>query len=98
MNSRTQFLANLSGNTVLIIAAQNGRADIIRDLLLGGAKVNKGNSHKNVALHLAAQNGQIAVVEELLKARKIKINAKDLHRNTALHLAAQNGQLGVGLM
>ena len=83
------------GNSLLLIAAQNGRADIIDDLLLGGADVNLGNNHKNSAIHLTAQNGWTAVLRKLLKAKKININFKDLHANTALHLAAQNGQTGV---
>ena len=66
-------------------------------MLLKGAKVNKGNNHKNAAIHLAAQNGFTGVVETLLKAKKINVNFKDLHANTALHLAAQNGQTGVRL-
>ena len=85
----------LLGNTVLHIAAQNGRADIIDDLLLAGANINKGNNHKNTAIHLAAQNGWTEVMAKMLRAKRININAKDLHANTALHLAAQNGQIGV---
>ena len=86
---------NFSGNSLLLIAAQNGRDEIIEDLLLGGADVNFGNNHKNTAIHLAAQNGWTKVMEWLLKAKKIDVNAKDLHANTALHLAAQNGAIGV---
>ena len=97
MYSTTLIPSNISGNTVLHIAAQNGRAGVIADLLLKGAKVNKGNNHKNAAIHLAAQNGFTGVVETLLKAKKINVNFKDLHANTALHLAAQNGQTGVSL-
>jgi len=83
------------GNSVLHIAAQNGRAGIVEDLILGGADVNKGNNHKNTALHLAAQNGWSEIARILLSAKKINVDFKDLHANTALHLAAQNGQLGV---
>jgi len=83
------------GNTLLLIAAQNGRDGVVRELLLGGADVNKGNNHRNSAIHLAAQNGWPLVMETLLKAKKIKVNFKDLHANTALHLAAQNGQIEV---
>ena len=83
------------GNSLLLIAAQNGRDEIIEDLLLGGADVNFGNNHKNTAIHLAAQNGWTKVMEWLLKAKNINVNAKDLHANTALHLAAQNGAIGV---
>jgi len=83
------------GNSVLHIAAQNGRTGIVEDLILGGADVNKGNNHKNTALHLAAQNGWSEIARILLTAKKINVNYKDLHANTALHLAAQNGQLGV---
>ena len=83
------------GNSVLHIAAQNGRAGIIEDLILNGADVNYGNNHQNTAIHLAAQNGWDEVAGHLLRAKKLKVNYKDLHANTALHLAAQNGQLGV---
>ena len=86
---------NILGNSLLLIAAQNGRDEIIEDLLLGGADVNFGNNHKNTAIHLAAQNGWTKVMEWLLKAKNINVNAKDLHANTALHLAAQNGAIGV---
>ena len=68
----------------------------IDKLLLEGAKVNKGNNHKNTALHLAAQNGWTEIAEKLLRHRKINIDGADLGGNTALHLAAQNGQIGVG--
>ena len=83
------------GNSVLHIAAQNGRAGVIEDLILNGADVNYGNNHENTAIHLAAQNGWNEVAGHLLRAKKLNVNKKDLHANTALHLAAQNGQLGV---
>ena len=86
------------GNSVLHIAAQNGRAGVIEDLILKGADVNKGNNHKNTALHLAAQNGWNDVTASLLKAKKIDVDYKDLHANTAIHLAAQNGQIGVSFL
>lgn len=87
--------ADQHGNSVLHLAAQNGRAGIIDELILRGADVNKGNNHKNTALHLAAQNGWDEIAAKLLRAKKIDVNFKDLHANTALHLAAQNGQVGV---
>jgi len=87
--------ADQHGNSLLLIAAQNGRDEIVEDLLLGGADVNFGNNHKNTAIHLAAQNGWTKVMEWLLKAKNINVNAKDLHANTALHLAAQNGAIGI---
>jgi len=81
--------ADQHGNSVLHIAAQNGRAGIIEDLILNGADVNKGNNHKNTAIHLAAQNGFTEVAGHLLRAKKLNVNFKDLHANTALHLAAE---------
>lgn len=86
---------DVHGNSVLHIAAQNGRAGVIEDLLLNGADVNYGNNHQNTAIHLAAQNGWNEVAGHLLRAKKLNVDKKDLHANTALHLAAQNGQLGV---
>jgi ankyrin repeat protein len=91
----TTFSTFFAGNSVLHIAAQNGRDGVIKSLILNGADVNQGNNHKNVPLHLAAQNGFHKVAEVLLLAKKIDVDAKDLHFNTALHLAAQNGQLEV---
>ncbi len=87
--------ADVHGNSVLHIAAQNGRTGIVDELLLRGAEVNAGNNHKNTALHLAAQNGWTELAGKLLRHRKIDVDKRDLHANTALHLAAQNGQLGV---
>ena len=80
---------------ILHVAAQNGRTGIVKDLLLEGADVNKGNNHRNSALHLAAQNGWTDLAEILLKHKNININFADFHSNTPLHLAAQNGQIGV---
>ena len=91
------FIYFFVGNTVLHIAAQNGRDGIIEDLILKGADVNAGNNHKNTAIHLAAQNGFDKVAAHLLRAKKLNVNFKDLHANTAMHLAAQNGQIGVSL-
>ena len=54
---------------ILHVAAQNGRTGIVKDLLLEGADVNKGNNHRNSALHLAAQNGWTELAEILLKVQ-----------------------------
>ena len=50
--SFTPYLLIVAGNSVLHIAAQNGRDQVVPDLLLKGADINKGNNHKNTALHL----------------------------------------------
>ena len=52
------IFAWILGNSVLHIAAQNGRTGIVKDLILGGADVNKGNNHKNTALHLGKNTSQ----------------------------------------
>ena len=39
-----------TGNSVLHVAAQNGRADVIDDLLLNGADVNKVTTFINLDL------------------------------------------------
>ena len=52
---------------MLHIAAQNGRAGVIEDLILNGADVNYGNNHENTAIHLAAQNGWNEVAGHLLR-------------------------------
>ncbi len=65
---KTEMMQRLMiGNSVLHIASQNGRTDIIDDLLLNGAEVNAGNNHRNTALHLAAQNGWTEIARKLLR-------------------------------
>ena len=81
-----------TGATPLIIAAQNGHAEIVAKLLAQGADVNAAASDGSTALMLAAQNGHTETVSALLLRKDINVDAKiSAYRLTALFLAAQNG-------
>ena len=76
--------------TPLIVAAGNGSADLVQNLIERGADVNLRNSQRQTALHWAAWNNKPATLSALL-AKGAKIDATDLGGNTALMFAAQNG-------
>ncbi|MCX6278007.1 MAG: ankyrin repeat domain-containing protein [Bacteroidetes bacterium] len=80
-----------SGVTALMIAAENGYADIVQALLEMGAVVNaKRFDIGATALHFAGQNGHYDVVEDLLK-NGADVNAKMNDGKTALMAAALDG-------
>ena len=55
-------------NEALMIAAQKGSVDAVKELLSQGAKVNAQNNNGCTALHWAARNGHTEVVLALLEA------------------------------
>jgi ankyrin repeat protein len=86
-----------SGDFPLLVAAQQGRGDIVRLLLAAAAPADanqaKAGTHRT-PLHEAAEGGHDAVVAQLLAAAA-DVNAKTTHRATALHLAAREGHEAV---
>jgi ankyrin repeat protein len=88
----TRFENEQTSGTALTIAAEFGRRDVVKTLLLRAnadpqAKTRSGNT----ALHIAASKGYTEVVKELLSAKKTDVKARTPSGTTALHLAASNG-------
>ncbi|XP_062968993.1 receptor-interacting serine/threonine-protein kinase 4 [Cynocephalus volans] len=78
------------GASLLHLAAEAGREECVKWLLLNNANPNLTDRRGATPLHVAVGRRLRGVVE-LLLARKISVNAKDEDQWTALHFAAQNG-------
>jgi uncharacterized protein len=89
-------LANHDGATPMFLAAQNGSALMVAELLQAGVDANAPVlSHGETALMLAARSGSVDAVKMLLD-HGAQINAKDsLRGTTALMWAAEQGHVGV---
>jgi ankyrin repeat protein len=83
-----------SGKTVMHLAAENGRLDVVKALLKKTSSINLRDSAGRSALHLAAENGHPKMVELLLH-ENVDINLTDDDGKTVLHIAAENGRLDV---
>ena len=87
VNSRERYGVGGGGmNYPLLVAAKEGRKEIVELLLNAGAKINIKGSFEETSLHLAAKAGHIKVVE-LLIARGAELNMKDSYTFTALDYA-----------
>ncbi|XP_044178516.1 transient receptor potential cation channel subfamily A member 1 homolog [Acropora millepora] len=78
-------------NSPLHVAAMNGFAIIVEELLKNGAWIDPINEDQNTPLHLAAENGKNRVVTELLKHDPFSVFLQNEACNTPLHLAATEG-------
>lgn len=82
-----------NGNTALIIAAREGKDDIMRVLYLAGAKINTRNQFGESAIMLAALNGHSQAVNTLIA---IRANTQGNRQGwTALLYAAFSGHSGI---
>ncbi|RSL80302.1 hypothetical protein CEP51_006679 [Fusarium floridanum] len=82
------------GRTALINASENGKAEVVEQLLAAGADPNLEGRSGDIPLMKAARNGQAEVVEQLLAAG-VDPNLQNLWETTPLMEAAQNGQAEV---
>ena len=83
---------NNYGVTPLVLAAENGNAAVIEQLLKAGADPNSTVRSGETPLMLAARTGRVPAVKALLSAGA-KVNAKeDWNGQTALMWAAAAGQ------
>ncbi|KAG8631000.1 hypothetical protein KVT40_000140 [Elsinoe batatas] len=82
------------GTTALHLAAQNGRAEVVRTLLQLKLDVNFQDKSGSTALHIAASKGYHEVVQALLSAGA-STEVEDDGEFTALQLAAMNGHAEV---
>jgi ankyrin repeat protein len=83
-------LSTADGKTALMLAAQQGRVDLIRALLDAGATINLTNTRGGTALMYAAVVGDPATVK-LLLLRGATINTQSSNGWTALMIAAVKG-------
>ncbi len=82
------------GNTLLLVACQNGRTEVVSSLLKIGANANKTASDETTPLYIASQNGFIKIILELIKAGA-DINKTTEDGTTPLYIASQNGHTEV---
>ena len=80
---------NDSGNTLLMLAARDGRTGIVKVLLAKGADVNAKNNDGATALLYAIDEGHTGTVRVLL-AKGADINARTYNGFTALMIAKEN--------
>jgi ankyrin repeat protein len=80
--------------TPLSIAAINGNAEIVNELLERGADLTIGDIDKSQPIHFAVVNGSVRVAELLLK-KGASINDRDGNGNTPLHFAMAIGKLEI---
>lgn len=81
------------GYTALLIAARDGQAEIVRELLAAGANVNATDAiFKATPLHKATYNGNLEILQILLAQPKIDVNVQGpLNGYTPLHDALWHG-------
>lgn len=85
---------NTDNNTLLHIAAQHGRIEIVDALLHAGADINQGGNRHATPLFLAVAHHQEAVVERLL-ARNAPVDKANARGMTPLHIAAEHGYIRI---
>ena len=61
------YKRDLDGNTVLIIASELGRLNIVKFLIDNKANINEQNNNKETALMLASRKGHIDIVKLLIR-------------------------------
>ncbi|XP_067049296.1 transient receptor potential cation channel subfamily A member 1 homolog isoform X2 [Acropora muricata] len=88
--------SDLDKNTPLHVAAKNGFAIIVEELMSKGARINQRNKDEKTPLHLASENGKVRTVTALVRKALVRkdpsvINDEDDKSNTPLHLAATKG-------
>eukprot|EP00931_Biecheleriopsis_adriatica_P120482 TRINITY_DN95609_c0_g1_i1.p1 TRINITY_DN95609_c0_g1~~TRINITY_DN95609_c0_g1_i1.p1 ORF type:complete len:228 (+),score=74.05 TRINITY_DN95609_c0_g1_i1:62-685(+) len=82
---------DLCGATPLMIAAFNGKLNIVEALLQQRhLKVTEGNNYNSTALHYAAQRGHDQIIEVLVQ-KKSEVDALDKASDTPLSWAARSG-------
>jgi hypothetical protein len=87
-------LRNAQGETALMLAALNGRLEVVRQLLERGAEVNHGGW---TPLIYAASRNQVEVARLLVK-QGAQVNAQATNGTSALMMAVREGHLQMTLL
>uniref|UniRef100_A0A914WY43 Ankyrin repeat domain-containing protein 50 n=1 Tax=Plectus sambesii TaxID=2011161 RepID=A0A914WY43_9BILA len=91
-NAQTVYATDREGRHPLIIAAEEGKVDVVRVLLDHGAPIEQQTLEGHSALRLAAVAGQGAVIR-LLVEHGANLEARDLDGNTALYALVLERQI-----
>ncbi|EEY18517.1 ankyrin repeat domain-containing protein [Verticillium alfalfae VaMs.102] len=84
------------GRTPLSLAAEFGRADVVRMLLATGeTKVNAVSKHQWTAAHWAASYGHETVMKHLIETEAMNFSLKNKRGLTAAFLAIDKGHEGI---
>lgn len=76
-------------NTMLVVAARHGRAEIVALLLDLGARIDDSNATRETACHVAVRNGCTAVVK-LLVARNANVSLRNGFGQMPINIAIDN--------
>jgi V8-like Glu-specific endopeptidase len=90
--SKDYGITNGSGQTLMHVAASQGKTDIVSYLLKKGASPNVKDNNGRTVLSYAASMGQSDIVKLLLD-RGAKVDEVDNYGNTALHIAVVTGSM-----
>ena len=85
-------------STPLHAAARHGQADMVKNLVSSGAKVNVYNFEGQTPLHCAVQNGNVGIVEYLIDQGAFMNVAEKKQGSTELHLAVAMGYTDISDM
>lgn len=91
-------VTNDLGNTALMLAAEAGNLDIVKELFNFGARLDVQNGYGQTALILATENGCLPVVEWIARnggARFKQLSVRNKYDKTALLVASQLGKYDI---
>ncbi|WP_264705646.1 ankyrin repeat domain-containing protein [Wolbachia endosymbiont (group A) of Gymnosoma rotundatum] len=89
------YLKQVQLDQELLIAAQYGNFDEVRDLVSQGASLNAKYSNGMTVMHSAAYGGNLDIVKYFVADAKNSLEIKDNGGRVSLHYAAYNGKLDV---
>lgn len=81
---------HLHGSACLILAAKNGRTDVIQHMLQEGCNIDQQNEEGYTAIHAAASRGQTKTIEFLIK-HSANLNIASTSGMTSLLSSLKNG-------
>jgi ankyrin repeat-rich membrane spanning protein len=84
-----------AGMSALMLAAQNGHASCVRELLYRKARVELTDKDGTCALMCASRNGHVEAVKALLAVKETGVDQARPTGMTSLMFAAKNGYLAV---
>ena len=84
-------MKNFTGLACLIVAAENGSADVMQILVNHNANLNERDHNGNTSLHLACQQSAFRISYILINGG-INVNATNTHGKTVLHYSVLSQQ------